>query len=670
MLGVVTRRGLAAALLAAAVLAAGFGSAHASTVAHAVPPGAQPDRSAWTRRSRTFHDGRKNITVLYGGAVNYRDAHGIWQPIDDTLVSSAATGFAYENKADAYKLLLPADLSAPVELDLGGHSLALSLRGAHGQGVAAGRTDRFADALPQTSVAYTATSEGARETLTLASPSAPQSFTYDLRLSGGTAAQQVGPRAIAIVDGSRHAVAYLVAPWMRDAAAAVSNALRLTLSSAGSGYSVTLTPDRDWLANAARQWPVTVDPDVLTMNGANQDTYIESGSPTTFIGGDPLLRVGWDGTQAIRGLLNFQLDTVFPTGSVIDNAQLALYLESASSTAPAPVSIYGVTDPWIAATWNQYDWDYQNNAPLPWNTPGGDYASAPVASLASVGGTTGTTYTWDVTQLVQDEVDGALPPYGFLLKQQDESVANVLSFTSSWSYDGNPVPTLTVTWEQPSTSGPQASLDMPMLAFGSAPVGTSTPTQGLDVTNSGDAPLTVSGLTIVGPDETSFGVAGTTCLSGALAPWASCSITLSATPRAVGNLSATLQIADDASNSPQSVPLSVTGTAPAAASVSPTSLAFGWVRVGSTSSSNTVTVASSGGSTLTINGVSRTGANPSDFAITWNTCTPGTTLSPGATCTIGVAARPRARGTRTATLRISDNAPSSPQTVALSASGY
>ena len=263
-----------------------------------------------------------------------------------------------------------------------------------------------------------------------------------------------------------------------------------------------------------------------------------------------------------------------------------------------------------------------------------------------------------------------MPPYGFLLKQQDENVANVLGFTSSWSYDGNPVPTLTVTWEQPSTSGPQVSLDMPMLAFGSAPVGTSTPTQGLDVTNSGDAPLTVSGLAIAGTDATSFGVAGTTCLTASLAPGASCSITLSATPRSVGNLSATLQIADDAPNSPQSVPLSVTGTAPPAASVNPTSLAFGWVRVGSTSSSKTVTVTNSGGSTLTINGVSRTGANPSDFAITYNTCTAGTTLSPGETCTVGVAARPRARGTRTATLRISDNAPSSPQSVALSAGGY
>jgi Abnormal spindle-like microcephaly-assoc'd, ASPM-SPD-2-Hydin len=122
--------------------------------------------------------------------------------------------------------------------------------------------------------------------------------------------------------------------------------------------------------------------------------------------------------------------------------------------------------------------------------------------------------------------------------------------------------------------------------------------------------------------------------------------------------------------SPQQVPLSATGTAPPTASVSPTSLSFGYVRVGSTSSSKTVTVTDSGGSALTINGVSRTGANPGNFVITSNTCRAGTRLSPGETCTIAVAARPRARGMRTATLRISNDAPDSPQSVALSANGY
>src|SRR5947209_14649184 len=252
MLGV-TRRAPVAALVGAVLAAAGLSSASASS---SPPGGAQADHSHWTRGSRSFHNGRKNVTVLYGGAVNYRDKHGDWQPIDDTLVPSAAAGFAYENKADAYTLRLPADLSAPVAFEEGGQSVALALRGAHGRGVAEGRTDRFANALPQTDVAYTATSVGARETLTLASPSAPQSFTYDLSLPDGVSAQQDGPRAVAIVDGGRHAITYLVAPWMRDAAGAVSNGLRLTLA----GSSVTLTLDRAGLSSTSRQRPAPGHP--------------------------------------------------------------------------------------------------------------------------------------------------------------------------------------------------------------------------------------------------------------------------------------------------------------------------------------------------------------------------------------------------------------------------
>ena len=116
MLGV-TRRAPVAALVGAVLAAAGLSSASASS---SPPGGAQADHSHWTRSSRSFHNGRKNVTVLYGGAVNYRDKHGDWQPIDDTLVPSAAAGFAYENKADAYTLRLPADLSAPVAFEEGG----------------------------------------------------------------------------------------------------------------------------------------------------------------------------------------------------------------------------------------------------------------------------------------------------------------------------------------------------------------------------------------------------------------------------------------------------------------------------------------------------------------------------------------------------------------------
>lgn len=545
---------------------------------------------------------------------------------------------------------IPVDPAAgPVEVQTPAATVGFQLRGL-------GR-------LAHLSASYSATPTGAHELLTLDSPAAPHAFTYDLQLPSDVTVHQLGPRAVAFVDGSTQ-IATFVAPSMRDAAGASSRSLTVSVQ----GDTLTVTPDAAWLAHAT--YPVVVDPDVLTMQGASQDTYIESGSPDTYFGGDPQLLVGDDGTQAIRGLLNFDLDTAVPAGSTIDSAQLALNLESATTSATTNVTVSNVLDPWSDATWNQYDWNWETGTPLPWNTPGGDVDTTGTAT-AAVPATPGTTATWDVTQLVQREVSGLDPSYGFELQQQGESTSQVLAFTSSWSTNGNPLPTLTVTYEDGSTSSTAPAVTLVggnSIAFGSAPVGSTTPTQEVDVENSGSAPLDISTLSIGGTNSGDFAVTSTTCASATVQPGDECAIVLSATPQAAGNRSGTLTISDDAANSPQDVALSVTGTAPAAASVSPSSLSFGTVRVSQTSSTQYVTVTSTGGSPLTVSSVGKAGANTGDFSIASNGCA-GAQLAAGTSCRIGVRARPRARGLRTASLVISDNAPGGGSTVPLSVTG-
>lgn len=59
---------------------------------------------------------------------------------------------------------------------------------------------------------------------------------------------------------------------------------------------------------------------------------------------------------------------------------------------------------------------------------------------------------------------------------------------------------------------------------------------------------------------------------------------------------------------------------------------------------------------------------PVDFASISNTC-PVAGLAPGAQCSIGVRFQPQSGGPRTAVMSVFDNAPDSPQSVALSGSG-
>ena len=107
--------------------------------------------------------------------------------------------------------------------------------------------------------------------------------------------------------------------------------------------------------------------------------------------------------------------------------------------------------------------------------------------------------------------------------------------------------------------------------------------------------------------------------------------------------------------------LTAVGT-PCPPSVSPTSLNFGTVAVGTTSAAQTVIVTNDTGSALTFSGVAIVGADHGDFSQT-NNC--GASLANGGSCTISVTFTPTAAGTRTAKLKISDNGGGSPQIVTL-----
>lgn len=84
---------------------------------------------------------------------------------------------------------------------------------------------------------------------------------------------------------------------------------------------------------------------------------------------------------------------------------------------------------------------------------------------------------------------------------------------------------------------------------------------------------------------------------------------------------------------------------------------------GTTSSPQMATLTNTGNATLTITSIKLAGTDPGDFAQT-NTC--GSSLVAGASCTISVTFTPLGGGRRIASVQIADNAPGSPQVVALS----
>ncbi|HEX4486251.1 MAG TPA: choice-of-anchor D domain-containing protein, partial [Terriglobales bacterium] len=151
-----------------------------------------------------------------------------------------------------------------------------------------------------------------------------------------------------------------------------------------------------------------------------------------------------------------------------------------------------------------------------------------------------------------------------------------------------------------------------------------------------------------------------------LSPGKTCKLTLDLYPSKTGAVSAVISLTDNAPGSPQSIPVSATVIAPKA-TVSPSSLSFGNQTNHTTSAAKPVTLTNSGTGALTISSVSFSGSNASDFAVSGNTC--GSSLAQGASCTISVTFTPSSKNSRSATLKITDNAQSPTQSVPLSGTG-
>lgn len=105
-----------------------------------------------------------------------------------------------------------------------------------------------------------------------------------------------------------------------------------------------------------------------------------------------------------------------------------------------------------------------------------------------------------------------------------------------------------------------------------------------------------------------------------------------------------------------------------AVTLTPTSLTFAAQAIGTSSAAQSVTVANTGNANLFINSAQTRGADPLDFNEVGDGCS-GLTLLPGTSCTMAISFTPTATGTRSGTLIVTDNAPNSPQNVAITGVG-
>ena len=189
------------------------------------------------------------------------------------------------------------------------------------------------------------------------------------------------------------------------------------------------------------------------------------------------------------------------------------------------------------------------------------------------------------------------------------------------------------------------------LAFADQNVGSTSAALSSTITNTASTATIVCGFSVTGDFSQT-----NTCASS-IAAKGSCAVNVDFSPTAQGVRSGLLQIITNDAASPQTVILSGKGVAPAVA-LSTAALNFSAQQVGTTSSSQGITLNNTGDGTLIIANVALSG----DFSRSDN-C--GNSVAPGTSCTFSVTFAPTLSGNRIGSLTITDNAPGSPRAVAL-----
>ena len=413
-----------------------------------------------TEYSKTFllSNGARQA-VVYSGPIQVKDEKGNWKEIDTSLVPSADGSYVSAATPMKVKLAKKAKAAPVVSLSYRGASLELTMNdyvfaaptvtGSTASYVATGLTEQgmtpstpvaagtttsdtlsetttsISDALPEAtttetteaapestttseapadsevSLSYQVLGSGLKETISLAGPGAPGTFTFTIRHPGLTLYEdsmgtwgfyqmlEEGPVMIlgglAVFDSSKNEVEE---PAYCDGAA-------MTVTPGPGESTITYTVPAAWLSDPARVFPVSIDPTIYPASAA-ADTCTSDSYPTTSYGTQVDLNVGYRGsvTGHQRAYLKFTLPSDL-TGAYVQTAFLQLHESAQYLNSPQVCRVAMMSKDWTeSSTYNSigapstYELLHAKECPTTGSSPQDLSFSFPEAAQAYADGST------------------------------------------------------------------------------------------------------------------------------------------------------------------------------------------------------------------------------------------------------------------------------------------
>lgn len=319
------------------------------------------DRTA-TRSVFKNSDGTQTAKV-YPRPVHYRTTTGNWADINTALAQGDNGRWGEKADSASTTFAATADDPALASVPVGpGQSIAFGLQGAaHTTGLASGSTITYPGVAAHADLSYVATaSGGAKETLTLASPDASDTWVFPLTLSGVT--PSLGSDGSVVFTNAAGAVVGTIAHgFMRDSnidprsdEGVFSTGVTYSLTTVGGRPALQVSLDSAWLHDASRVFPVQVDPSVGNQQ-AGGSTYVMSPFNNDYSGSAELDAGTYDGgAHVANSYLGFDVSGL--NNNYIKAATLNLDEIWSYSCQARPVYVSPITSGWSVGGQKTYPW--------------------------------------------------------------------------------------------------------------------------------------------------------------------------------------------------------------------------------------------------------------------------------------------------------------------------
>ena len=226
----------------------------------------------------------------------------------------------------------------------------------------------YENALQSVDLNYQSTTNSVKESIIIKAPQSSYSYSFLLTLKGVTPKlQDDGSITCSTKDGKP--IFVIPAPYMIDAAGAVSLDAKYALEKSDGDWVLTVTADAEWMNDSERQFPVALDPTASYPTGGIFNelpaTYVCDGAPSVTHASSPVLPIGYDGTGPghLQTFMAFNPFSINFSHREVVSAKLVLTQSSYAGTSQNAINItahqvtgsLGGATPsdWIAAmTWN------------------------------------------------------------------------------------------------------------------------------------------------------------------------------------------------------------------------------------------------------------------------------------------------------------------------------